>query len=101
MGELKYKIERMHQMFGKDSKHICRECSNFLHYDHHDRTVSKCEIYGDTRSSASDWNGRYTACGMFNEPYMGRNIIEIRNPDGDENIPLPGQISFFSAESEN
>lgn len=89
------KIDRMHSLFGQNAGHRCRECSNYMRYQHHDRSVRKCSVYGNTRSEASDWNGSYTACGMFNRDYMGRNVIEIQTEDDARRVPLSGQQSFF------
>ena len=88
------KIDRMHELFGKDENHLCRECSNFERWQMSGSRVSKCRVYGVTNSEASDWAGRNTACGMFDRDYMGRKIIEVRASD-DVVIPLPGQQSFF------
>ena len=70
------KIDAMHYRFGEDTEHRCKDCSNFTRYRYHDYMYSKCAVYGDSRSSATDWNGRNTACGKFNMPYKGVPVKE-------------------------
>lgn len=91
------KIELMHQQFGKSAEsHICGECSNFRRYRHHDRFYKKCTVYGETNSEASDWAKKYEACGMFNEEYNGKPIIEIvkHNKRVEPEPMIDGQITM-------
>ena len=87
------KAERMYSLFGHIAGEKCRDCSNFLKYKYHDRNIQKCEIYGDTRSSASDWTGKTDACGMFNRDYIGRPVIEYA-PRYKPQEKIDGQIEF-------
>lgn len=92
------KIKLMHLQFGKASeKHICGECSNFERYRYHDKLYRKCTVYGVTSSEASDWAKKYEACGMFNQEYTGRPIIELvkHNSSSEPEPLLNGQIIFF------
>lgn len=67
-----------------------------------DMMLRKCQVYGLTHSEASDWAGKWTACGMFNREYNGRPIIEMRRGGGRRPSPppepLPGQITLFQEE---
>ena len=93
------KIDLMHRMFGKAEDHCCRECSNLLRVYVNDRPLSKCKVYGETSSEASDWVQRYQACGMFNKPWNKGPVIRLVKPvhaDREElqRIPLDGQLSM-------
>ena len=65
------KIALMHRLFGVCEGHACRECSNLVKGRYHDRILTKCKVYGLTHSEASDWAGRWQACGMFNRGVYG------------------------------
>ena len=94
------KLDLMHRLFGRCEGHICGECKNFACHTYHSKRYRKCKVYGETNSEASDWARRWTACGMFNQPYDGFPIIERKRQGGynakvlivDE--PLDGQISL-------
>lgn len=89
------KIEKMHLMFGKADGKRCEECNHLLRYRHHDRTVTKCEVYGDTRSEATDWSGRHRACGLYRKEYGGDiHIVRLSISDRADN-QIAGQISLF------
>ncbi len=93
------KIDLMHRQFGVFDGHACRECSNLVKGRYRDRILTKCQVYGLTHSEASDWAGRWLACGMFNREYTGRPVIELvqrgrREPKPPEG-PLDGQISMM------
>ena len=89
------KIALMHRLFGLCEGHACRECSNFVKGKYHDRTLCKCRVYGMTHSEASDWAGRWQACGMFNrtwdkQPVMREVVPDRKQKEAEE--PLDGQI---------
>jgi hypothetical protein len=93
------KIELMHRCFGSVYGHTCGECSHLCEGRYHDRILRKCEIYGLTHSEASDWAKGWCACGLLNQPYSGRPIMEqVRHnsmkPKETEQ-PLENQISFL------
>lgn len=89
------KIALMHQLFG-EANHICGECSNLVYVLHRDKRLRKCKVYGDTNSEASDWAKSWRACGMFNQVYTGRRIIELVQRRGKEpESPLEDQIEIF------
>lgn len=92
------KIALMHRIFGICEGHACRECSDFVKRKYHDRTLCKCRVYGMTHSEASDWAGRWQACGMFNrtwekQPVM-REVVPERKQKEADSTPLEGQISL-------
>lgn len=92
------KISLMHRIFGISDGRKCRECSNFIKGKYHDRTLCKCRVYGMTHSEASDWAGRWLACGMFNktwdkQPVM-REVVQERKQKKTDNSPMEGQISL-------
>lgn len=92
------KIALMHRLFCASDCHTCRECSNFIKGKYHDRTLCKCRVYGMTHSEASDWSGRWLACGMFNktwdkQPVM-REVVPERKQKETDNSQLDGQISL-------
>ena len=90
------KIALIHRLFGALDGHTCRECSNFVKGRYHDRTICKCNVYGITHSEASDWAGRWHACGMFNKTWdkqpVIREVVRERKQKGTDNSPLEGQI---------
>lgn len=92
------KIALMHKLFGKRYGHTCRECSNLVKGRYHNRMLTKCKVYGLTHSEASDWAGRWQACGAFNreisrQPVI-REVVPERKQKEVDNTPLEGQIGF-------
>lgn len=90
------KIDLMHRLFGKTEGRTCRECSNLIKGSWN---YSKCKVYGDTRSQASDWVQRYQACGMFNKPWKDKPIIRLVRPSRKEreeqaSAPIEGQLNI-------
>ena len=52
------KISRMYRRFGESqSGKKCKDCSNLIRVERGNHRVSKCLVYGDTFSEASDWKG--------------------------------------------
>lgn len=92
------KITRMHDLFGVDPCHKCGECSNFVSGRYRSKILRKCSVYGLTHSQASDLAKSWTACGMFNREYAGRNAIELTSRKITEE-PLEGQANLFGGES--
>ena len=86
-------------MFGWNKNELCRDCKHFDRWKVGDkRVVRKCDIYGVTASEASDWCASYPACGLFNQDYVGRNIIAFVTPERAKKIdnePIDGQLSFL------
>lgn len=92
------KIALMHKLFGKRYGHTCRECGNLVKGRYHDRILTKCKVYGLTHSEASDWAGRWQACGMFNQPWDKQPVIKKVRPERKQKeadtTPLEGQMSL-------
>lgn len=88
------KVDRMHALFCIEQGHKCGECCNFVSGRYMSMTLRKCRAYGLTNSQASDWAKRWTACGLFNQEYIGRKVIEITGKKNLE-VPLEGQIDLF------
>lgn len=88
------KIDLMYAKFGK-GQGTCKECSNYISGLYKDRSYRKCEVYGVTRSEASDWKASYQACGMKNSLWTGRNIIECVTPEKSVLVQLAGQTELF------
>lgn len=90
------KIGRMRKHFG-ESDGRCKNCSHFKTYQVGNKTVFKCEVYGVTHSTASDWRKSYPACGMFNKEWNGIEMMRIFNATKEqkEDVQIDGQISLF------
>ena len=93
------KIELMYSFFGIDKeKRQCKECNHFHRYMYHDKYYRKCEVYGTTNSEASDWAGKYRACGFFNKKYNGEwaviNYVKRNYKEKLPEEPIEGQIKF-------
>lgn len=90
------KISLMHRLFGVCDGHACRECSNLVKGRYHDRILTKCKAYGMTHSEASDWAGRWQACGAFNQAInrgpVIRDVVPDRRQKETDSSPLDGQM---------
>ena len=87
------KIELMHKHFGvADGK--CKDCRYFSPAN---GGYSKCNIYGRSCSEATDWSGRYQACGLKNvENPPDVPVVKMVRPDKEiRGAPVPGQYSLF------
>lgn len=92
------KIELMHRIFGKNEKYCCIECSHFKRKTYGSRTYRKCEVYGDSNSTGTDWKASYIACGLAPwKAYTGRQIVELaRAKRKSKNDDIPGQMKMFT-----
>jgi len=87
------KIIRMYRHFGESQSGLkCKDCSNLIKVERGNHRVSKCLVYGDTFSEASDWKRSHMACGMINHEYDGRPIIEICEPRHKADEQIEGQM---------
>lgn len=90
------KIALMHRLFGVCEGHACRECNNLVKGRYHDHILTKCKVYGMTHSEASDWAGRWLACGAFNRTIdrgpVIRDVVPDRQRKEADNSPLDGQM---------
>lgn len=94
---MKRKKDLMYELFGK-SEGLCKDCQHYIGYRYHDYNRRKCEVYGDTRSEASDWAGKWQACGLYpDKPYNGRNVIElVQKSKQVSKLEIDGQMNMFS-----
>lgn len=93
------KHNAMYELYGIDTDHICRNCCNFEKHRVGNKTVSKCKLYGVTGSSASDWNGRKTACSRFNDSTEVVPVIEqLKHTKCIDNRQCRGQIEIIQKE---
>ncbi len=92
------KIELMHRIFGKNEKLCCIECSHFKRKTYGSRTYRKCEVYGDSNSTGTDWKASYIACGLAPwKAYTGRQTVELaRAKRKSKNDDIPGQMKMFT-----
>lgn len=91
------KIDLMYATFGIDPQcRKCRDCPCLVRVSPTSRAFYKCSVYGESSSEATDWAGKWMACGRFGKPlepgehtvlYMARG--NNRNPAEG---PIPGQI---------
>ena len=89
------KISRMYRHFGESQSGLkCKDCSNLIRVERGNHRVSKCLVYGDTFSEASDWKRSHKACGMINHEYDGRPIIEIYEPRHKTDEQIEGQMEL-------
>lgn len=99
------KLDLMRRVFGVTDGHTCRECSNFIKGRYHDKVLCKCKVYGLTHSEATDWAGRWQACGAFNQTVnrkpIVREVIPERKRQKTDNTPLDGQISLLVWRADN
>lgn len=94
------KIHAMHEAHGKTEGRTCSMCCNFEAYRHHGKRYRKCAAYGLTHSEATDWAGRYEACGLYGTPFEElhrRPMIEVmkRGKKEPELDTLDGQVGMW------
>jgi len=91
-------IATMHSMFGKRDGSICRDCTNLLGYSYFGKKYYKCDIYGVSHSTATDWKLKWQACGHFDKPKDGvlREVKDWRVTKKEAGSkPINGQIDIF------
>ena len=96
------KIDAMHMLFGVLPDKRCEDCSHLIKGRYHDMILRKCTVYGATHSEASDWRKKYVACGLFNKPWSGGEVIKALKRKNakkvNEVFPIDGQIGMFEQE---
>lgn len=56
----------MHALYGHGPEdQTCGHCQHLSEYQPGNAKFFKCNLYGPTRSSASDWRKKWEACGAF------------------------------------
>ena len=87
------KIERMHEIFGREWGKKCKDCR---HLSGGVNQYKKCEVYGNSASEATDWAQSYEACGLWNKDYEGDvPIITLYGGRQSKDLQVPGQMSFL------
>ena len=89
------KIDLMHREFGVSPGNKCKTCSNFWRGRYHDRMYSKCAVYGMTHSEASDWSGRYDACGLYGREWEHGDVMRMVTPNSMAQEQIDGQETIF------
>jgi hypothetical protein len=60
------RLAKMHACYGHGpAGQTCKDCVYLSRVAANVKIVFKCSVYGDTRSEASDWRGKWPACGKF------------------------------------
>ena len=92
------KIFAMHKLFGRCGILKCQGCSHCIQYDNRSRRYYKCELYGESSSSATDWRLSYDACGMRDVEVDMENwfpVIErLKHATKPPEPPIHGQIKM-------
>ena len=93
---VKKKIDAMRAEYGSAAG-FCRDCRNFVSVRYHDRILRKCAAYGITHSEASDWAGKWLACGLYGVDFdtLGRKpLIETLRAKKELEVS-EGQVSLL------
>lgn len=64
--KLPKRILRMYTIYKKTPGKKCRDCKYLTYHEARIRWY-KCEKYGASMSSATDWRLKWDACGLFEE----------------------------------
>ena len=77
------KIGTMYNLFGRCENHeaICKNCKHLTVHEANRRWY-KCECYGESSSDSTDWRCSWLACGLYNRPYDGKPVIEVKKHTG-------------------
>lgn len=85
------KSELMHELFGvTDGK--CKECK---HFKAANGGWSKCLIYGESASEATDWNRNYPACGLKDKELVPTKQVVKLVRSVKQTSETEGQMSLW------
>lgn len=95
------KIDAMHEEYGFNAAHKCMDCCNLVHV-RYSRTYLKCSAYGESSSTATDWAGKWFACGLYGKDFSKlkrKPLIEAlkrmsQSEASKATEPLDGQIEL-------
>lgn len=59
--------EKFRQRHGYKDGFLCKNCVHFKEYFYHSRHYFKCELLGETNSTASDVRKKDVACRLYKE----------------------------------
>ena len=93
---MKKKIDAMRAEYGSAAR-FCRDCRNFISGQYHNRTYRKCAAYGLTHSEASDWAGKWLACGLYGVDFdtLGRKPLMETLRSSKKLEVSEGQVSLL------
>ena len=91
------KIDLMYATFGVDPQcRKCKDCPCLVRVSTTGRAYYKCSVYGQSSSTATDWAGKWMACGRFGKPLEQgeRTVLWVTKGDKGNSGEgqLPGQI---------
>lgn len=74
-------LDKMHIEYGFGNG-VCKDCVNLIH-TRYSRTYIKCVAYGVSSCEATDWRGKWNACGLKGIPFdtlrpPRRPLVEVR-----------------------
>lgn len=92
------KIQAMYKHYGRRWGKWCKDCLHYLRYWYHDKPYRKCRAYGQSHSEATDWTGKWEACGLFDKTLPAGlipmvDVLRGRKRTAPEE-PLEGQLSL-------
>ena len=89
------KIAAMYNRYGAWMDCKCRGCSHLISGEYHGKRYHKCELYGLSRSEATDWRLSYAACGLYDvDVDMGEWVPVMYRLTSSPAPPLDGQITL-------
>lgn len=93
------KIDLMHATFGYDVQgRKCKDCPCLVRVSLTGKAYYKCSVYGESSSTATDWAGKWLACGRFKKPLEpGEHTVlymEKGSTRKPAEWPVPGQIEM-------
>lgn len=93
------KIDLMYATFGVDPQcRRCKDCPCLVRVTPTSRAHYKCTVYGKSASEATDWAGKWMACGRFGKPLEPGEYSVLNTVKGNGRKPveepLPGQIKM-------
>ena len=97
---LREKLQLMHERFGKDPDHICRDCMHRM-IKSMSRDYAKCEVFGISGGPGTDWGSLQTACGLYNKKTDLRDLfLPTRGGSRKKNTELQPETLFDQEETE-
>ena len=94
------KIDAMHAYYGKKPGRRCGDCAHIAKNEY-GQTYYKCLAYGDSKSEATDWALKWTACGLWNRELSAGHVPLVRRlkPELKQSAPVEGQMNMLEGEN--
>lgn len=70
--------ERMYRLYGKNHDRTCATCCNLIGVIRKKQQTVRCVAYG--LDTASNWQPRATACGLYNKPFKQTGLRPVSKP---------------------